>query len=409
MTSESVVLAGVDTLIMNAKYPCQEPSESESKGGETSGALPDHLTEALEIWLEQAKKGHEPVKVAWKHETNTFLLSPHGTQTHRYLLKNGLIDLMLEPLLINGAPARVRFSSEYLWRRGVEEALINTHAFLWDLFQDRMEVQPSEIHLCADVAGLQVPRNYERLFVSNATKWRPVKLSQLDKPIYRHHRLETLQFSDHGNPVSVTIYDKRAEIEQQSREKRWFYDLWKQRGWDGEAPVWRVECRLKREALHEMDIEEAYQALEKAPALWAYCVGYPGQKNGWVRMVDPNTRDTNRWRWNTAGAWTEVQKAFMQYWQFSENVEAVQRQRKRQENLDRAEKAIAGYTTTYAAWLREELGSDDDVSVVLQRLYSRMLTLWEQRGTNFQAQRRKKEDIYHIDRSGSAEQLRPGQ
>jgi len=31
--------------------------------------------------------------------------------------------------------ARVRFSSEYLWRRGAETALLNTHMFLWSLFQ----------------------------------------------------------------------------------------------------------------------------------------------------------------------------------------------------------------------------------------------------------------------------------
>ncbi len=253
-----------------------------------------------------------------------------------------------------------------------------------------------EIHLCTDVAGLKLPRNYERVFVSRAVKWRPVKVSQLDKSVYRYHELETLQFSGHGNPVSVTIYDKCAEIEQKSRDKCWFYDLWRKRGWDGETPVWRIECRLRREALHEMEIEETYQALDKVPALWAYCVGRPGQKDGWVRMVDPNTRDSNRRRWKTTRSWDAVQKAFLQHWRNSEDMEAIQRERKRQINLDRAEKAIAGYTTTYAAWLKHELGVEDDASIVLQQLYEKMLVCWKRQGTDFQEQRRKKEYIYHI-------------
>ncbi len=407
MTSEAfVVLVGVDTLVVNARSSVQgdleEGSEEEGRRLLPDEALPDPLSEPLGIWLEMAKDASEPVMTTWAHEARNLLLYPHGTPTHRYLLKNGFIDLMLGPLLNHGAPARVRFSSEYLWRRGVDEALITTHAFLWELFQAEMQVQPSEIHLCADVAGLKVPRNYERVFVSRAVKWKPVKMSQLDKPIYRHHELETLQFSGHGNPISVTIYDKRAEIEHQSPEKCWFYDLWKQHGWDGKAPVWRVECRLKREALHEMDLEETYGALDQVPALWEYCVGQPGQKNGWVRMVDPNTRDTNRRRWNTTSNWVAVQKAFMQHWRNGEDIEAIQRERKRQINLDRAEKAIAGYTTTYAAWLQHELGPDDDASIVLQRLYKRMLTLWERRGTDFQAQRCKKESIYHLDKKKAA-------
>jgi hypothetical protein len=133
-------------------------------------------------------------------------------------------------------------------------ALLNTHLFLWDLFeQETLNMQPSEIHISADMADLadlHIPRDYERVFVSRAAKWRPVKASQLDQPVYRYHRLETLQFSGHGSPVSVSIYNKPAEIEQKSRDKIWFYDLWRKHGWDGEAPVWRVECRLKREALH---------------------------------------------------------------------------------------------------------------------------------------------------------------
>jgi hypothetical protein len=145
-----------------------------------------------------------------------------------------------------------------------------------------------------------------------------------------------------------------------------------------------------------MDIEEMYQALEQVPALWAYCVGCAGQKNGWVRMVVPNPRDSNRRRWRTAGAWVEVQNAFKDNWRECEDIEAIQRERKRQVNLDRAEKAIAGYTTTYGAWLEDEITSEDDASVVLQRLYEKMVQHWEHNKVDFHTLRRKKQFVYHL-------------
>jgi len=85
------------------------------------------------------------------------------------------------------ALAQVRFSSEYLWRVWVHIALTNTYAFVMEMLGEYLFVQASQIHLCVDVADLDIPRNYERVFVSRAIKERPVKVSQVDKPIYRYH------------------------------------------------------------------------------------------------------------------------------------------------------------------------------------------------------------------------------
>ncbi len=397
MTSkESVLIAGVDTLIVNVKFP--EHLEWNAEGTEQYNVAPtlsSEMQEVLELWLERSKAEHEPFITTWDHEKQTLKMHPKGTTTHKYLLKNGFIDLLIGPYLQNNALARVRFSSEYLWRRGAERALVETHAFLWNLFMEDITLQCSEIHLCADVAHFTIPHDYERFFISHAVKERPIKASQLDRPVYRYHEIETLQFSGHGNPVSVSIYDKPAEIKQKSPEKVWFHDLWKIKGWEEDVPVWRVECRIKREALHEMDIEDAYDALFKIPALWAYCVGHAGQKDGWVRMLTINRRDSNRRRWNTASAWVSIQKAFEE---MTEGVDIadVQRERKREVNKDRAEKAIAGYTTTYAAWLQDEINMEDDASIVMQRLYQKMLEIWEKRGEDFHALRIKKQYVYHL-------------
>lgn len=409
MAKTQVLLAGVDTLLINAK---QQDEQGILKKDQQ---LPAIVEVQLKEWQEQAQADNHPYATAWVHEGQTLMMYPNGTPGWTFLLKNGFIDLMFGALLNNASLVRIRFSSEYLWRRGVFSAVQEVQVFLARLFKEPLYLQLSEIHLCADVIGLAIPHQYERVFVSRAKLQRPIRESHLDQPIYRHHQLETMQFSGHGSPMSATIYNKPKEIQVKHQEKSWFFDLWKRQGWDGTLPekskqkdayglpvqdtskiIWRVECRLKREALHEMDMEETYDALEKIPALWAYCVGHPGKKDGWLRMVLPNKQDSNRWRWKTAQAWQAVQQAFAQGWHGDEDMEDVQRTRKRAIHLERAEAAIAGYTTTYSAWLKDEITPEDDISVVFQRLYGKILERWEEQGVDFHELRLRKQFDYHL-------------
>lgn len=386
----TVVLAGVDTLILNAKQISDDNIPKEQQ------VLPGGVTQYVKDWQEMAQANEAPCITSWKHEGITLKMWPHGASGWKWLLKNGYIDLMLGAQLNNAALARIRFSSEYLWKRGVHDAVLNTHAFLADIFGEILFLQVAELHLCADVTGLAIPHDYERVFVTRAKVERPIKESFLDKPIYRHHQLETVQFSGHASPMSATIYNKPKEIQVKREKKAWFYDLWKRHGWQEGTPIWRVECRLKRMCLHEMEIEDAYDALDKIPALWAYCVGHVGQHDGWLRMVKPNKEDSNRWRWATSDAWIGVQQAFAQGWYGYDDMSEVQRERKRTINLEQAEAVIAGYTATYAAWLKDEVSPHDDVSVVFSRLYERITQRWDKKGVDFQYLRRQKQFDYHI-------------
>lgn len=392
-----IVGVGVDTLFMNVRYAAssQEPDQAVARKQQQEEHIKAILAQ-LELLTLVAKDTRQPQPSPWKHEGSTLHVQSTGTVTHHHLLKNRFLTLEMGPHLQNAAPARVRFSSEYLWGRGVDNALINTHAFLSSLFDDLLELQPSEMHLCVDVAGLRIPRDHEKHFVSRATKRRLIKEPPKQEAVYHHGNLQTLQFSGRRNPISATIYDKPAEIETKSKEKRWFYPLWKERGWDGSTPVWRIECRIKREALHEMDIEEVYQAVELIPSLWAYLVGRPDNHDGWLRMVTPNPQDTNRARWDMSPPWKMIQQAFLTDWRSDVDITELQREQKRAVNLDQAEKSIAGYTTTYAAWLQEMLTPDADVSVVLHQLYERMEAIWEKRGVNFQTLREQKKTRYNL-------------
>jgi len=383
------LIAGVDTLIVNAK---QVDVGNEVREEQT---LPEGMEACLKDWRELARCNEEPYVTPWEHEHIKLKMWHKDAPGWAWLLKNGFIDLMIGAQLNKGTLARVRFSSEYLWKCGPLAALKNTDAFLARLFGETLLLQPAEIHLCTDVVGLTIPKDYERVFVSRARVHRPIRESFLDRPVYRHGKLETLEFGKHVNPLSASIYDKTQEIKIKSPQKIWFHDLWKAQGWDGSAKIWRDECRLKRECLHEMDIEEAYDALEKVPALWAYCVGHVGEQDGWLRMVKPDKQDKNRWRWETSDAWKEIQQAFAHGWNGYEDMTDVQRERKREINMEQAEAAIAGYLTTYGAW-DTEISPHDDVSVVMQKLHDQILERWEKKGVDFQYLRRQKQFDYHI-------------
>ncbi len=64
--------------------------------------------------------------------------------------------------------------------------------------------------------------------------------------------------------------------------------VWERHGWDGESRVTRVEFRYKRECLHEMEIEDPYDLLDKLPALWAYSSAQ------WLRHTTPTRRHQPR-------------------------------------------------------------------------------------------------------------------
>jgi hypothetical protein len=118
--------------------------------------------------------------------------------------------------------------------------------FLIGLLGKGIDLQVSEIHLCADVVGYVFSQcDYEELFVTPVRK--NEALFGVDSVALNCHRVATLAFSKHQAPLSSAMYNKT-----------WFYDLWKSDTggtvWDGESEVWRVEVRCKRQAWHAFQI-----------------------------------------------------------------------------------------------------------------------------------------------------------
>ena len=377
-----VILHGVDTLVLNVRYV-------DEMGKPTRALLDEQFIPVLNDWQGQAKQEEKPVPVPLAFKEQPFQMHPHGAGKGqwRWLLTSPLLNLSIGLGKLNGVIAQVRLSSEYLWQcQNFACAVVEVVDFLCTLFGDRVQFQPSEVHLCADVMHWDLPSlNWQRTVLSRGRYRREYAESEPEATMleaaqvsmYYGRALSTLQFGSHGAALSAVIYDKTREITQQSR-KTWFWDFWKSAtcdaSWDGQSTVWRIEFRFKRDALNEFTdgesfhgINDVFDLVERLPSLWAYAVGHVGETDAWLRYVTPNS-DTNMARWPLHPTWMVVQQAFADdlptLTDDDGNLQldsdgvvqtvppvTVVRKRKVQVNVERAVKAIFGYAASLAAFL----------------------------------------------------------
>ncbi|GCE05598.1 hypothetical protein [Dictyobacter aurantiacus] len=391
---------GVDTLVLNVRYADEhyQPVQRE---------LDETLQQELDYLQGEAKAAETSVISDWAFLNVPLFVEPHGAgRQWRWLLTCRLLSLTISRGTFNNVIAQVRFSSEYLWSQAwAGDALVKMHEFLIGIFGEHIHLQVSSVDLCADMVGHDFSlANYEQDFVTRARKQSVVygpDMVNLDGRIPSY-----LRFSSSGSPISCRIYNKTLEIEQKS-QKTWMYDIWK-RGdvpgpyggvWDGVTPVWRHEFHLTRSFLHNLTgpIEGAYDLLNQFQSLWKYAVGTSSSGDdehvdGWLRYVMP-TEDSHRERWPTHPAWVVLQSAF------SETIDlglgAVVRQRIREKNIERGLAAIMGYCSTQAAWLGgEHAAPGADISLTLQWLYDHGQEYLEEKGRDFLAEVRRKQQLY---------------
>jgi len=410
---------GIDTLVLNLRYT--------NNDGPKKIELPEEIADKLDLWQAQAREEEQPVAIDYIYHGENLFIHPHGAGKGRWrwLLTSSHFNLTVSRGRLDGIVLQVRLSAALLW------STVNqtTHKQnVWPLLKELQEVlacwfawrdwtlvaQVSEVHLCADLAGWDLEHlfDWQATMVSRARRRRPhgsyeptdlpvcedcQKLYGITVPAsgsflwqgpeteepqetYNGHRLETIDFGSHGSPLSCAIYNKTKEIKHSG--KFWMPDIWKLRGYDGVADVWRVELRWKREALHEIKQEGVFHGIETLedlraylPYLWTYGVGHTqggddGSPDGWIRHVIP-TDDATVSRWPVSPAWQVVQSAFWTQAKPVVNVETGEvisplatliRQRHRQGDIQRLVQQIAGCASTLAARLG---GREEDLSVDL--------------------------------------------
>jgi hypothetical protein len=362
----TIVGVGIDTIKLNIHLVDArgEPVMLEAVSGD--------METILQSWQERARAQKKPVGTTMTFHEARMVMYPNGAPAWKYILRNDCLELKLLPRLHVPMVGSATLQSPYLWSIGKpDEAVEEVEGFLYDLFGAALRLQIGQLDPCIDLVGLRLPSDWERVFLTSAKLKPAIGPSRKDEYYYRGRELETIRFSGHGRPISCRLYNKTLEIKQQSPDKVWFHDVWKQRGWDGKAVVWRVEFSIEREGFNQMNLHDPYAALRNVRRIWAYCT------EDWLRMVAPG-RGKNRARWKIDPTWLLIQRAFDDYGDAPpDGLGAITRERRRQKNFERGIAAIAGYGTTVAAWRDKEWNEETFLDDMLAMLRTEIQARWE--------------------------------
>ena len=321
--SLSIVNQHADTIILNVKGP-----------------LPEGLAEELDRLKTIAQEAEDIVSTRWQFQGMTLFLRPNGSgRQWRWVLFCGDHYLHLEvgKGKLNGICVKVRLSSLYLHSLNLGDIFNPIYAFLVDfLGGEAFTLQVSEVHLCVDIAGWELTYADMTRFVSRG-KIHEVpdeEVQLLPETTGTRKRVRAFEFSKKA-PHSVVLYDKAKEVAV--HQKQWFHEVWRRNGWDGEAPVLRVECRYEREWLRDHLVEEPYAMLDQFAGMWAYST------QEWVRHVTP-TQDSNQSRWETTAVWVLVQSV---RFDCADGTPLV-KQKKVELDAERSKAGFVGYATSWA-------------------------------------------------------------
>ncbi len=389
MGEVKIVNVGVDTLVLNVYH-------TSDTGKPIKCDLASSLYTQLDEWKRMAQEQHTDVPTSLIFNGAVLHMAPNGGGRGQWpwLLRTRDITLSISGGHWNGI-ASVRLSSLYLWScECVLAAIVAVQVFVDALFQDEMYLQVSSVDLCADVAGWDGIEHLDqaRDFVTRARKrgvheqtdWTEEYKTRSYALGLQRTGFDFARSKDGASPLSCRIYDKSREIGISGKE--WFFDLWQLHGWqEDDTHVWRVEFSFRRDALHELQqenaekevafwgVEDAYELPERIPVLWAYAAGQvagglDGLPDGWLRCVISNG-DKNRSRWPTHPAWQAIQKAFVSSWDVPPHFGKIVRTRHEEHNIDKGIEAVMGYLTSLAAWVGGDLAEDGaDFSLTLHWL-----------------------------------------
>lgn len=101
-----------------------------------------------------------------------------------------------------------------------------------------------------------------------------------------------------GGSLIGRLYLKSLECRKAGKE--YLLDLWLQAGWDGVAPVWRLEFEFRREVLAQLSMDALPHVLEHLGGLWSYA------STEWLKLCVPNEADGTRSRWPIHPLWVAL-------------------------------------------------------------------------------------------------------
>jgi hypothetical protein len=345
--------------------------------------------EAIAQRDQRRHKGEVMLDTHWALDGQPLLLLPHGGGRGQwtYIMTCPAATFEMGPGHLNGICCQVRLSSAFLWQHGYRTAWALVRAFLAPLCEAGTWFQASEVHLCADIAGVHLDKLRDVQFVtrSQVARWHKedalvLHIAEVGKTkerpqlqlVKRYRQQETLTFSPRGD-VEVQVYDKPREIRRKSPDKAWFGDIWARHGWNGADPVARVEVRLKRAALHELGCETVEDTFNRLDSVWRYVTLH------WICHTVPNRKQSCEWPESTF--WRVVQAVTFEH----EDAEPAERNKVRQFKEQQMLAAIMGYLESWAAWQGDDDSVPGDLALedVFGQIGRRHKEHYQHKGTSF--------------------------
>lgn len=257
--------------------------------------------------------------------SETFALKPYRKHPYSYVLRNRDFEVRLSEGL--SPSCYVQFFSEGLWTKSPSALIQRVEA--WCDSMGLRRIRPESVSRVDWAFDYNLPcLDFDPShFVSRATKratW------------HEHEAVQTVQFGQ-GETV-VRVYDKIAEIEQQS-DKAWFFELWGER-----TNVWRIEFQVRGERLKQGGIRTFNDLLEFETDLLRELATVH------TSLRQPNG-DSNRSRWPVHGLWRQLLKDIQQSAEHG-LVRAYNEKAGLEWRLDRNIRSLAGYTKNIAALMK---------------------------------------------------------
>lgn len=212
--------------------------------------------------------------------------------------------------------ARLVVNASFLAQVAGEDVRIEAERVASWLYGEGIAWEVSRLDVCTDVQGIEVEPFAD--LDTCVTRSHGVRVNFDDGEVEhgaadvvapriatRFREVQTVTFGSAASRVQTCIYDKRAEA--RASGKTWQIDAARERGWDGESSLTRVEFRFRGRALDEfpelrlrgLDVLERTD--EWMPRLWRYATTRA------VRYVVPDDADSNRSRWlEPTAEWTVV-------------------------------------------------------------------------------------------------------
>lgn len=213
--------------------------------------------------------------------TEAFALHAAGKKPYTYVLSNRAFEVRLAELM--QPSCHVQFLSEALWTIGLDALL--TRVVAWSDSLKLTWLRPELVARADWAFDYHLPQiDFDtESFVSRSTK---------DATHREHGKAQTFRFGQ--GDIVVRVYDKSAEIEQQSG-KVWFHELWGRKD-----EVWRVEFQVRGERLKRAGI----RTFEDLRDCQNDLLRELAQHHTTLRQ---RSQDSNRSRWPLHPLWQQLQ------------------------------------------------------------------------------------------------------